>query len=78
MQTVPTAKDILTPEFLRNPYRFCANLCEEAVAHRINLNGPGLALARYADCFVLLRDPRRSSAGRVRYKNDQQLDFTLL
>lgn len=66
MQTVPTAKDILTPEFLQNPYRVYADLCEEAAIHRINLNGPRWALVRYAECFAFLRDPRLSSAGRVR------------
>jgi cytochrome P450 len=64
--TVLTAKDILTPEFLQNPYRVYADLCEEAAIHRINLNGPRWALVRYAECFAFLRDPRLSSAGRIR------------
>jgi cytochrome P450 len=67
MQTVPAAKDILTPEFLQNPHRVYAELCEEAPIHRINVNGPRWALVRYAECFQFLRDPRLSSAGRIRF-----------
>jgi cytochrome P450 len=67
VQTVPPAKDILTPEFLQNPHRIYAELCEEAPIHRINVNGPRWALVRYAECFRFLRDPRLSSAGRIRF-----------
>jgi cytochrome P450 len=66
VQTVPPAKDILTPEFLQNPHRVCAELREETAIHRINFNGPRWALVRYAECFKFLRDPRLSSAGRMR------------
>ena len=66
VQTLPAAKDILSPEFLENPYPVYADLREEARTCRINLNGPRWALARYAECFAFLRDPRLSSAGRVR------------
>jgi cytochrome P450 len=66
VRTLPAAKDILSLEFLQNPYRVYADLCEEAAIHRINLNGPRWALVRYAECFAFLRDPRLSSAGRVR------------
>ena len=64
--TLPAAKDILTPGFLENPYPVYADLCAEAAIHRINLNGPRWALVRYAECFAFLRDPRLSSAGRIR------------
>lgn len=76
MPTVPTAKDILTPEFLQNPYRVYADLCEEAAIHRINLNGPRWALVRYGECFAFLRDPRLSSAGRIRLLLSQLLPET--
>lgn len=66
VQGVPAAKDIISPEFLENPYFVYADLCAEAAIHRINLNGPRWALVRYAECFTFLRDPRLSSAGRVR------------
>ena len=63
--TVPR-KEILTPEFLQNPYPVYAELREEAAIHRIHLNGPRWALVRYGECFAFLRDPRLAAAGRAR------------
>ena len=63
---VPVAKDIVTPEFLQNPYPTYASLCEEAPIHRIKLNYPRWALVRYSECSQFLRDPRPASSGRIR------------
>ena len=65
-QPITVAKNIVNAEFFNDPYPVYAEMCEVAAIHRINLNGPRWALVRYAECFKFLRDPRLSSAGRIR------------
>lgn len=68
MRPAPDAKNIVSAEFLKNPYPVYAELCREAAIHRVYLSGPlpRWALFRHAECSAFLRDTRLSSgSGRM-------------